>query len=446
MSCLGLSRFRKAKSKKTLDISKPVVDNSGSEENYVRPTSNSTAGPCKLFAGKEKSDDKLVAVVVTISNGSSYDEMFREHQPATVLGERVSTYSLDSCKVRDFYQYLSGTWTVASHQVGWRQLIDDISQVAADSVTFNWECCSGCSDSSFPCCNGSSRRPLGRLMERTMSMTSANPAMNLMGLALRKGFTVMCSDFSLKALIAEWSEEQLGPNPFVKMGSCSDQFQLEFLPEDLKNEEVPQQLQVVGELCAEQGKAVVTAMSDTIVYTVNPRRSPTDLYRLKILTVVGDYDGRGSLAQSGDDDLCDQSEFNHCEQQLEQNAVSVLQNSSQTQQKQNRLPEAMMCSVGEGDKAKRGMAGHVTLTYKSGGQLVTSMGHWIELTRIDTSLDGVLRVARRNFGMHEMETLQAEMDLQTTDYEREECVQTWAKNHISKSVPSRMKCRTKFEG
>lgn len=277
-------------------------------------------------------------------------------------------------------------------------------------------------------------------------MTSANPAMNLMGLALRKGFTVMCSDFSLKALIAEWSEEQLGPNPFVKMGSCSDQFQLEFLPEDLKNEEVPQQLQVVGELCAEQGKAVVTAMSDTIVYTVNPRRSPTDLYRLKILTVVGDYDGRGSLAQSGDDDLCDQSEFNHCEQQLEQNAVSVLQNSSQTQQKQNRLPEAMMCSVGEGDKAKRGMAGHVTLTYKSGGQLVTSMGHWIELTRIDTSLDGVLRVARRNFGMHEMETLQAEMDLQTTDYEREECVQTWAKNHISKSVPSRMKCRTKFEG
>merc|ERR1711988_755055 len=116
----------------------------------------------------------------------------------------------------------------------------------------------------------------------------ASPTMELIGLAMRRGFTVMCSDFSLKALIAEWSEELLGPNPFKRMGACDHQFQLEFVPADLQTEEVPQQLQVVGELCADQGKAVVSAMSDTIAYTVNPDRPATDSYDLKVLTVVTD--------------------------------------------------------------------------------------------------------------------------------------------------------------
>merc|ERR1712048_870221 len=49
---------------------------------------------------------------------------------------------------------------------------------------------------------------------------------------------------------------------------------------------VPQQLQVVGELCADKGQAIVTAMSDTIVYTVNPDRPKTDIYDLKVLTVA----------------------------------------------------------------------------------------------------------------------------------------------------------------
>merc|ERR1711935_894768 len=104
----------------------------------------------------------------------------------------------------------------------------------------------------------------------------------------------------------------------------------------------------------------------------------------------------------------------------------------------------MMCSVGEGANAKRGMAGHVTLTYGSGGQLVTSMGHWIELTRIDTTVDGVLQVAQHNFGMQELAMLQEDLGVQSTERDREECVQKWAKHHISCSVPTRMKARTKY--
>lgn len=88
--------------------------------------------------------------------------------------------------------------------------------------------------------------------------------MQAMGFALRSGFTVMCSDFSLKSLIHEWSEEHLGPNPFLKVGECDSQFCLEFVPSELQHEDVPQQLQVVGELCADKGKAVVNAMGCTI--------------------------------------------------------------------------------------------------------------------------------------------------------------------------------------
>lgn len=39
------------------------------------------------------------------------------------------------------------------------------------------------------------------------------------------------------------------------------------------------------------------------------------------------------------------------------------------------------CQIGD----YKGAAGHVLLKYKSGGHLLTSMGHWIELMKIDTS-------------------------------------------------------------
>ncbi|OLP87440.1 Sodium channel protein type 11 subunit alpha [Symbiodinium microadriaticum] len=185
--------------------------------------------------------------------------------------------------------------------------------------------------------------------------------MQLVGHALQRGFTVMVSDFSLKALLSEWSEELLGANPFVKLpSSCDHQFQLDFFPEHLKNDEVPQQLQVVGELCAADGRAVVSAMSDTIVYTINPKRPQTDAYQLRVLTVVGSWSGGGSV------------------------------------------PEAMKCEIEHNGSSKRGVAGHVTLTYPSGGQLVTSMGHWIELTRINTSVESLMQVAAHNFGEEEV--------------------------------------------
>jgi hypothetical protein len=232
--------------------------------------------------------------------------------------------------------------------------------------------------------------------------------MQFMGFALRSGFTVMCSDFSLKSLIHEWSEEQLGPNPFLQVGSCNHQFCLEFIPSELQGEEVPQQLQVVGELCADKGKAVVSALGDTIVYTVNPVRKATDLYELKVLTVVTDYAPDYSDTQEG------------------------------------AIQEEAKCSIGEGDAAKRGLAGHVTLTYSEGGQLVTSMGHWIELARLDASLDSVMRAAGHNFGTEEVSKLRREYDVLCSATEKSAYLQKTCHKLVTQSAPTRMKQRTKY--
>jgi hypothetical protein len=45
-----------------------------------------------------------------------------------------------------------------------------------------------------------------------------------------------------------------------------------------------------------------------------------------------------------------------------------------------------------------GSAGHVLLTYPSGGMILTSMGHWVELMKIDTTAEKVFEVAEREFG------------------------------------------------
>ena len=54
----------------------------------------------------------------------------------------------------------------------------------------------------------------------------------------------------------------------------------------------------------------------------------------------------------------------------------------------------LQCKIGE----KVGPAGHVLLTYKSGGHLLTSMGHWIELMKIDTSEKKLFELAQEEFG------------------------------------------------
>merc|ERR1719502_1506539 len=62
--------------------------------------------PIKYFSEDENPKDKVVGVVVTIFQGSSYDKMFRETRPTTVPGERVSTYSISCSAVGLLHHHL----------------------------------------------------------------------------------------------------------------------------------------------------------------------------------------------------------------------------------------------------------------------------------------------------------------------------------------------------
>merc|ERR1719188_1317754 len=356
-------------------------------------------GPQRLFTASG-SGDKVVGVLITIYQGSSYDENFRTIRPTTVEGEQVSTFSLQCCDVGRLHDYMSGAQPVPAAPSSWSQLLQDIGRVNADAVTLNWECCSECGDQGFPPCGITGARVRRRGRQQRLEVAAAESmTMKLAGLAVRSGFTVMFSDFSLKALISEWSEVELGPNPFVKwQQSCDGGFVLEFLPSELKDPEVPQQLQVVGELCGERGSANVAALGDTIVYAVNPTRAATDKYEVKVLTVVSEI--QGGL----------------------------------------HMPEALKCSIGTGEGERRGAAGHITLTYaEGGGQLIASMGHWIELTRINTSVEQVMQCAYKNFGSAQQQDFETDLSRYSTASDRYECAQKWSKAMVQQSVPSRMK-------
>lgn len=145
---------------------------------------------------------------------------------------------------------------------------------------------------------------------------------------------------------------------------------------------------------------------------MNPDRQQTEVYDLKVLTVVTDY----------------------CGDRLSRRGSQI----------PGETPDKMKCVIGHGDGQKKGVAGHVTLTYAEGGQLVTSMGHWIELTKIDASVESVMRVAAHNFGGEEAENFRRVYMEQATDADRHEWVQSNCHRYVTQSAPSRMKARTKF--
>lgn len=251
-----------------------------------------------------------------------------------------------------------------------QQLLEDITAVEPASVVFNWECCSGCHQETF----GEHRAVVLELMQ----------------LLLRRGHMVMCSDFSLKALVADWSEPHLGPNPFVKVGEFSGPFSLRFSPQALTA--CPSaQLQKVGEMC-DAGRVEVHALGGTIAFAVDARRAAAAAagaaYALEVLTVATDLRG-----------------------------VSV--------------PAAVACEAG----GHRGAAGHVLLRYPTGGLLLASAGHWVELTRVEVSADRLVQVAAASYGAQRAEEVQGQLTACGSAEERSWLSSRLATRYISMSSP-----------
>ncbi len=73
----------------------------------------------------------------------------------------------------------------------------------------------------------------------------------------------------------------------------------------------------------------------------------------------------------------------------------------------------MLTYVDEAEKLKHTMnfrgnicsAGHVLLTYPSGGTILTSMGHWSEMMNLETSEKQLFEVAQQEYGQEYVEQM-----------------------------------------
>lgn len=284
------------------------------------------------------------ALIVTLTEGSSYDPIFQQVEQTDDQGTCVATYRVTLSAVQQLLSAL-GSGRAAGDLA---ELLENLQKVPAEKVVFNWECCSCCSERGF----------------QTFGAPSCSEAtLKLAKLALDRGYMVMFSDFSLKALIGSWNSDYFGPKPFQQTGGCSGQIRLNFDPETLKKCS-SKQLAKVGELC-EEGKAVIHAASNTIVYQLLPSAAQeaerSQAYRLEVLTTVScpsaaAHAGYGAVYGGI-------------------NAAGFSQAPSQKSM------------------------GHVLLTYPSGGRMLTSAGHWKELVHLGgVSEDALLRVAERYYG------------------------------------------------
>lgn len=323
-------------------------------------------------------------MIVTICEGSSYDRLFHEVPQLGDGGVRVASYSASGRSLQPLLESLRSralaTAPSCPRSSEWRdvrQLLEDMDAVEPASVVFNWECCSGCNREKFT-------------SDVDESMQCREVVLDLMQLLLSRGHVVMVSDFSLKALIKQWCERRLGPNPFVKVGECTSSMELQFCPEHLAS--CPSaQLQKVGEMCSE-GVATLSAMQGTIVFTVDKVKADTQQYHLDVLTVVS----RACGTDVGE-----------------------------------TLSQQFSCEV----NGRRGTVGHVLLTYPSGGMLLASAGHWMELSRINVSEERLLQVATAAYGEAYSAQLSSQMAACGTLEARELFTMTCASRCIQQSLP-----------
>lgn len=154
---------------------------------------------------------KTAAIIVTLCSGSSSDPHFTNNPQKSEEGTKTMVFQADASSVDELIRGFEKTSTNPTVQ----RLFKEMSELDPDCTVFNWECSSGYSSGLFP--------------------EEAQKVLKLVSCLLKGNHMVMFSDFSLKALIPNWSEPVLGPNPFVRLpGDFGGVAVLQFDPIDLK--------------------------------------------------------------------------------------------------------------------------------------------------------------------------------------------------------------------
>jgi len=211
-----------------------------------------------------------------------------------------------------------------------------------------------------------------------------------MKFCLDRGYMIMFSDFAMKGLIKSWDESSLGPCPFRNISSCSGSINLKFDPQKLKDSP-SSQLEMVGNLC-ETGECSINTLGGTIVIGVDPQT--TDVYDLEVMTVVTNI----KIESENKKYLVDKGTYS-------------------------------------------GTVGHAILRYKSGGILVVSAGHWIELKNLgNVSEEKIQEIAQQYTSGGKTEYSMQYQELSNyTGEEREMRKQKLVSQMVQKSAPAKYK-------
>ena len=300
------------------------------------------------------------AVIVTIYSRISHDPLFRSVQLSPDTSNSVALFEMDHATI-PFYvkffihrsNYVNTDGSIKSdsdmtvEQIRALQALSDaIASLTNNNVIFHFECCDGCLEDGLRC-DVSNRRLI--LMRFIKCLIDA-------------GFIVMFGNNSFKSLLHDWEASLLGPNPFVQIGECHDSMKLAFDAQQLLScPSIP--LQNIGRLNDGINTVELPCMDCTLVCTLKPEEAYTKgnkHYKLDVLTIATKIDGQ-YVASNKLLSISDDGSFRG------------LNHPHMT------TPQHRLLQIEE----HKGYLGHAILKYRSGGAILVSTGHWIELARLD---------------------------------------------------------------
>lgn len=319
----------------------------------------------------------LHAVTITLTNPPSYDPLPTNQ---TCEDGKIHIYSCPlekeplGCLIRVFENRDKDD--LSEMEI---RLSKDIAE-ATDTV-LNFECCDGMGSADG------------------FKTVDNNLVMELVNTVLERGGLVLFSDFSLKALIHAWKPEFWGPIPFVNMGCCSGYVKIRFDPKVLQQCPLGQ-LRAVGDLCANSSKeeediavAGVNAMINTIVYGLSPEAMKASEYSIQVLTIVTDM-------------------------KLYSHARTV---SPKDKDKVHQIGKYA------------GFLGHVLLTFRGGGQILTSAVHWKDLLDMDVSMDAMEKMLSKK----DVSDLKTKLDSCTSPTKKKDIMRSKYTSYVSRYSASR---------
>lgn len=343
------------------------------------------------------------AVIVTIYTESSYDDLFRAvPQQSPNPDYSVALFEMDHETIPVIMNYLQHRDDDnMSRNPAFQQVMDAIAQVEPSSVVFNFECCDHCSDNGFACNSNHQQQSNNSIV------------MPFVRRLIDAGYMVMFGDFSLKALIHDWDAALLGPNPFQSLSTCNFSMSLAFDSQQLLA--CPSgQLQSLGRLNDGISSVEMHCLTGTITCTLKEESEYTvnnDMYTLEVLTIATKVD------------------------QFEANPDAKLEPEIREALKKTRTRRLL--KIGN----KEGYLGHALLKYRSGGSILVSSGHWIELTRVEANEDRLIEELNVRYGRTYSQQVAEELaSLGNNKSERMRMVSMNASQLIQSASPALYSC------